>query len=307
MRNSGDRTVAVRAAVCLESDRRRPLGPSLHPDDRRTEHANPGLPEACSTRFPRRSTNTGYVSVSPGSWARAHGTHAGHVFEEWRKRERQREDEPRFAALCTTTLPRCPSARHLYTLRVNLMVRHIGHADGGPDQGTAGKPASRQAQRQPDAMCGHRCANAMALTRRRSRRQQKGEQQGGKAQCPRAPPPNTASHMCAARSEHRRAALRPVPLGDAQLYTSLRCQLMCKHTCPATIAQRMHLDPHAVLPFGQLQRARATWNPKVPVVAAFPPGQLVLPPHDDSAPVALLEHLFGGEPKIEVEHIWSGL
>ena len=64
----------------------------------------------------------------------------------------------------------------------------------------------------------------------------------------------------------------------------------------------MHFHPDSVLPFVQLQRARAAWYPKVPVMAADAPGQFALASNDETAQAALLEDLPGGELEIEFEH-----
>ena len=77
---------------------------------------------------------------------------------------------------------------------------------------------------------------------------------------------------------------------------------MRKGSCPAAVTQRMHLHPDAVLPFVQLQCARTTWHPKVPVMAACTPSQFALAAHDETAPAAFLKDLPGSELEIEFEH-----
>ncbi len=79
-------------------------------------------------------------------------------------------------------------------------------------------------------------------------------------------------------------------------------QLVRERSCPAAVAQRMDLHPDSVLPFAQLQGARAAWPAKVPMMAPGAPGQFALASNDETAPAALLEDLPGGELEIEFEH-----
>src|SRR5579859_4727561 len=64
----------------------------------------------------------------------------------------------------------------------------------------------------------------------------------------------------------------------------------------------MHLYPDTVLPFAQLQRARAARHPKMPVTAAGGPSLFALASNHQAASAALLEDLPGGEREIKFEH-----
>ena len=77
---------------------------------------------------------------------------------------------------------------------------------------------------------------------------------------------------------------------------------MRQSSCPAAVAQWMHVHPDSVLPFVQLKSAWTARDPKVPMMAAGAAGQFALASNDDSAPLALIEGLPGGELEIEFEH-----
>lgn len=77
---------------------------------------------------------------------------------------------------------------------------------------------------------------------------------------------------------------------------------MGEGSCPAAVTQGMHFHPDSVLPFAQLQGARTAWHTKVPMVAAAAPCQFTLASNDQTAPVALVENLPGGECETEFEH-----
>lgn len=64
----------------------------------------------------------------------------------------------------------------------------------------------------------------------------------------------------------------------------------------------MHFHPDATLPFAQLQGARATWNRKMPVMAAAMACELPFGPNNEASSAALLESLFGGEFEVKLEH-----
>lgn len=90
--------------------------------------------------------------------------------------------------------------------------------------------------------------------------------------------------------------------GVSKTARSLRRKLMREGTCPAAVTQGVNLHPDSVLQFAQLQRARAAWHPKVPMVAAGATGQLALASNDQTAPAALIEDLLRGELDIEFNH-----
>jgi len=64
----------------------------------------------------------------------------------------------------------------------------------------------------------------------------------------------------------------------------------------------MHLHPHSVLPFAQLQSAWTAWHAEVPMMASGPPSQFALASDDKTAPPALVEDLPNAELEIEFEH-----
>ena len=92
-----------------------------------------------------------------------------------------------------------------------------------------------------------------------------------------------------------------MPAGVARI-PSLRRKLTREGSCPAAVAQRMHLHPDSVLPLVQLERARTARHPKVPMMTAGATGQLALASDDETPPAALFEDLPGGEVEIELEH-----
>jgi len=103
-------------------------------------------------------------------------------------------------------------------------------------------------------------------------------------------------------AEHRRIVRNAVSSRASVLRTVLRRKLMREGSCPAAVAQWMHLHPNPVLPFVQLECARAAGYPEMPMMATGTPGQLALASNDETAPMTLLENLPGGDLKIEFEH-----
>ena len=64
----------------------------------------------------------------------------------------------------------------------------------------------------------------------------------------------------------------------------------------------MHLHPDSVLPFAQLERARAPWKPEMPVVAASATGQLAFASNDETTLTALGKSLISRDVQGEFEH-----
>jgi hypothetical protein len=113
---------------------------------------------------------------------------------------------------------------------------------------------------------------------------------------------NSAGFGCVWRRCYR-CSNRPLTRNiRSRLSTLLLRQLMRQGSCPAAVTQRMHFHPDSVLPLAQLQRAWATWHPKVPMMAAGSPGQLALASNDQTAAAALVEDLPGGELDSKFEH-----
>jgi hypothetical protein len=77
---------------------------------------------------------------------------------------------------------------------------------------------------------------------------------------------------------------------------------MCDGGCPTAVPQRMHLHPDPVLPFIQLQSARSTWDPKIPVTATRAPSPLALAPHQKATATELLQDLISGDLQIKFQH-----
>lgn len=72
--------------------------------------------------------------------------------------------------------------------------------------------------------------------------------------------------------------------------------------CPAAFAPGVDLYPNPALPFIQLERAGATRNPQMPVLAASATCELTLALNDQPAALTLGEGLFCGQVEIQFQH-----
>ena len=73
---------------------------------------------------------------------------------------------------------------------------------------------------------------------------------------------------------------------------------------PATVAERMNLDPDSVPRLVQLQRAGTVGEPEMPMPAAWAPREFALALNDQSSLTTFFEDFPCRQLEIEFEHGW---